>query len=222
MSIPRRTLTSPTRWKKILNTTYDELLRLGASDVWVFGSQAMSLHTKTRALASKDLDLIATGVDMGIVNQLCNALAKYSDGRHPNYQFQNTTYDDRPYPIFSISLRGQNERPFIIELFQTYLGYEVTRLTPYATFVSRWKNDFQTLTIEAIIGTRLAFRPPERISSFNAHRLNSFISSVQDQIDWNIVEAFAKDFQLELRIDENLKDLKRRKLKIIDSEKLSF
>ena len=180
MSLPRQTRTSPARWKKILVTTYAELQRLGASDVWVFGSQAMSLHMKTRALASKDLDLIATGTDLTMVRRLRDALSEYSTGNIPDYQFQSTSYEGRPYPVFSISVRAENQAPFVIELFQTFLGYEVSRLTPYATFVKRWKSDFQTLKIEALIATRLAFRPPERITAFNAGRLNLFIKSVGD------------------------------------------
>lgn len=223
MSLPRQIRTSPTKWKKILKTTYDELSGLGASDVLVFGSQAMSLHMKGRALASKDLDLITTGLEMRMVNQLCETLAMYSDRRPPDYELQNPLYDGKRNPLFSISLKTQNEKPFVIELFQTYQGLPVTRLTPYATFVSRWKNEYQTLTIEAVISTRLAYRLPERISSFNAHRLNAFIDSVQNQIDWKQVEVFAKDFQLEQRIDENLKELKKRhNIKIIGSDSLSF
>ena len=222
MSIPNETRTSVKRWKKILQLTYDELVKLGANDVWVFGSQAMSLHMKKRALASKDLDLLATGVSIRMIEQLCNALGKYSDGRPPNYEYQVSTYENRRYPVFSISLVARNERPFVIELFQTFLGYEVTRLTRYSTFVNRWKNQFQTLTIGGIVATRLAFRPPDRISSFNAHRLNGFIESVQDKFEWKDVEAFAKDFQLEGTINDNLRDLRRRKLRIIGSENLTF
>jgi len=209
-------------WMEILIATYNELCKLGASDVLVFGSQAMSMHLKkTMVLASKDIDLLATGVSTRMVNRLCGVLTKYSAGGPPNYQLQNSTCDDRRYPTFSISLRARDEKPFMIELFQTYLGHDVRRLTPYATFVTRWENEFQTLNIEAVICTRLAFRPPERISSFNAHRLNAFIKSVLDRIDWKIVEKFAKDFRLEQRIAENLKDLRRRKLSIIGSENLS-
>jgi len=207
---------------KILGTSYNRLLELGANDVWVFGSQAMSLHMKNRALASKDLDLIATGVDMKMVKQLRSTLAMYSDGRPPDFQLQNSTYDGREYPVFSISLLAQNERPFVIELFQTYLGYDVRRLTRYSVFVNRWGNQFQTLTVEAVIGTRLAFRRPEGISSLNARRLNAFIESVRSQFKWKNVEAFVRDFQLEQVIVENLRDLRRRNLKITDSEKLSF
>ncbi|MGI0069318.1 MAG: hypothetical protein ACREAN_03570, partial [Nitrosopumilaceae archaeon] len=129
----------------------------------------------------------------------------------------------RRNPVFSISLRAQSEKPFVVELFQTYLGFPITRLTPYATFVRRWKNDFQTLTIEAVIATRLAFRPPERITPLNADRLNRFIDSVARKVDWSKVDAFVKDFQLEQSIEENLKQLQERhNLKIKDSGKLSF
>ncbi len=114
MSIPRQVRTSPDRWKKILNATYDELDRLGASDVWVFGSQAMSLHMK-KTLASKDLDLIVTGIDITMVSHLCDTLAPYSDGRPPDYEFQNPMYDDRRNPIFSISMRAKNEKPFAVD-----------------------------------------------------------------------------------------------------------
>jgi hypothetical protein len=222
--MPRQTRTSPDRWKKILNATCDELSRLGASDVWVFGSQAMSLHMSERALASKDLDLLASGLSMKMVEQLCITLVRYSDGRRPNYSFQNPLYDGRSNPVFSISLKARNERPFVVELFQTYLGFPLTKLTPYATIVHRWNREFQTLTIEAVIATRLAFRPPERISPFNAARLNRFIQSVRSQkIDWRKVSTFAKDFQLEQRINENLEELARRhNLKIKGSDKLLF
>ena len=182
----------------------------------------MSLHVKTRPLASKDLDLIASGLTIKMVERLCVTLGRYSEARPPDYQYQNTTYETRPYPYFSISIRDREQGPFVIELFETYRGYDVRKLTPYATFVDRWNNRYQTLTIEGIIGTRLAFRPPERISALNAARLNNFIKSVKKEIDWKIVEGFAKDFSLEKTIRENLMDLHRRKLKITDSEKLSF
>ena len=110
--------------------TYNELVKLGVSDVWVFGSQAMSLHMKKKALASKDIDLLVTGVNLVMIEQLCNALAKYSDGRPPNYELHNFTHDDRRYPIFSVSLAAQNEKPLVIVLFQTFLGYNLTRLAP--------------------------------------------------------------------------------------------
>jgi hypothetical protein len=182
----------------------------------------MSLHMKTRPLASKDLDFIATGVTILMINQLCETLRKYSSGRPPDYEYRNTTYETRHYPFFSISIRDQKQGPFVIELFQTFRGYDVKKLTPYATFITRWDNTFQTLSIEGIIGTRLAFRRPEGISAFNARRLNNFIRSFRKEIDWKIVGAFVRDFQLEQTIRENLSDLHRRKLKILDVGKLAF
>ncbi|MDH2899780.1 MAG: hypothetical protein PXY39_02300 [archaeon] len=222
MSVLRQVRSPVSRWRKILAITYNELLRLGAGDVWVFGSQAMSLHMKKRALASKDLDLLASGLTMRMIEKLCNILAPLSNGRPPNYLLQNPMREQRRQPFFAISLSPTNERPFIIEIFQTYNGYDLTKLTPYAANVNRWGQEFQTLSIEAIIGTRLAFRPPERISKINADRLNRFIRSTRKQIDWAEVEKFARDFQLEQRIIENLKDVRRRNIKIVDSQRLGF
>jgi hypothetical protein len=177
---------------------------------------------KTRPLASKDLDLIATGVTIKMVDRLCEKLKEFSSGRPPDYQYQRATYETRPYPYFSISIRERQQGPFVIELFQTYRGYDVRRLTPYATYINRWNNTYQTLSIEGIIGTRLSFRLPEGISALNVRRLNNFIKATRKEINWKRVEAFVGDFQLEQIIRENLKDLSRRKLKILDSEKLSF
>lgn len=220
--ISRQARSPPKRWIELLDVTYDGLRTLGANDIWVFGSQAMSLHMKTRPLASKDLDLIATGVTNHIMDGLRELLLPYSSGRPPDYEYHNTTYETRSYPVYSISIIDRDQRPFIIELFGTYRGYDVRRLTPYATFVKKWKNTYQTLTIEGIIGTRLAFRQPEGISSLNAKRLNNFIGSVREEIHWDTVDAFVRDFQLEDVILKNLGGLHRRNLKITDSEKLSF
>ena len=119
-------------------------------------------------------------------------------------------------------LNEKDEKPFAIELFQTYNGHDLRELTPYARHVTRWKHELQTLSVEAIIGTRLAFRPPDRISSFNAERLNRFISSVRDKVDWSQVDKFARKFKLEHRIIENLNFLRQRGIEIIDASKLTF
>jgi len=221
MSLFRKTRTSVARWREILIPTYKELIRLGAGDVWVYGSQAMSLYMK-RPLASKDLDLLATGMTIEIVSSLCKSLDPLSKRRNPYFDFQNLEHEGEPNPVFSIYLNPPDEKPFAIELFQTYNGHDVRELTPFAQYVKRWGNEFQTLTIEAILGTRLAFRPPDRISAFNAERLNRFIRTLRDDIDWSKVEEFSKKFQLEGRITENLKILKKRGIRIMDSSKLSF
>ena len=214
----RQTRTSPLKWRKILKTTYDELLLLGANDVIVFGSQAMSMYLK-RALASKDLDLIATELTLGSVSRLCEKLAPYSDGRAPDYGFTNNKYDGRSNPVFSIYLKPKDNRPFVLELFQTYLGHDVRKLTPYVVF----RNRFQTLSREAIIGTRLAFRLPEGITPFNARRLNKFIEAFRTEIRWGEVTKFVRLFNMEERIAGNLKKLKEiHNIEILDSERLNF
>ena len=216
----RATRTSVTLWRKILLEVYNEPVRLGIGDVWVFGSQAMSLYMK-RPLASKDIDLLASGTTIDIVKSACGSLAHFSLGRAPYYDFQNLEHEGKPNPVFSIYLGPPNQRPLVIELFQTFEGNEIRRLTPYARIVKRWGTEFQTLSREAVIGTRLGFRSPERISKFNADRLNRFIES-QHQIDWGSVEKFAIDFGLKQRIKENLKDLKQHNIMIKGSNRLSF
>lgn len=217
----RQTRSTVARWKKLLIPTYNELIRVGAGDVWVYGSQAMSLYMK-RPFASKDLDLLASGMTIDIVKRLCDSLAVLSNQKKPYYQLLDFEHEGKSNPIFSIYLTAQNEKPFAIELFQTYNGNPVREPTPYAAYVKRWKNEFQTLTIEAIIATRLGFRPPDRITPFNAERLNLFIRTMRDQIDWRKVEEFAKKFQLEAKIAENLKALKRLGIEITDYRRLSF
>lgn len=217
----RETRSSVARWKEILIPAYRELVRLGVGDVWVFGSQAVSLYLP-RPLASKDLDLLASGMTIGIVETICAKLISFSGQKRPYYTLQNLEHNGRSNPVFSIYLSGQNEKPFAIEIFQTYNGHDLKRLTPYAAYLKRWGVEFQTLTVEAIIATRLAFRPPERISSFNAYRLNRFIQAFRRKVDWNKVEDFTRDFQLERTIDENLKHLAQYRIEIIDSRKLSF
>jgi hypothetical protein len=63
------------------------------------------------------------------------------------------------------------------------------RLTPFLTFKEKWGQWLQVPSSEAIIGTRLAFRPPERITPFNASRLNRFIQTL-GTVDWTEVNAF--------------------------------
>lgn len=198
---------------------YDSLLKGGSSDVLVFGSQAMSLYMK-RALSSKDLDLIASGVTLRRIEKVAQSLEEYT-GQRPKYSYFVGSYEGRKYPVFSIYLQRVGEKPFVIEVFETYLGYELRRLTPYVTFVKRGDHSFQTLCLEAIIATRLAFRPPERITAFNARRLNNFIEGNRQNIDWRLVNKFAHDFKIENVIRENLTVLlKKNNLKILGQEKL--
>ncbi len=221
MSDFRQTRSSVTRWKEILIPTYRELINVGVGDVWVFGSQAMSLYMD-RPLASKDLDLLASGMSMQILNRLCEILSPLSPQKKPYFSFQNPEHEGTPNPVFSVYLVDHAGKPFAVELFQTYNGHDLRELTPYANLVERWDNSFQTLSVEAIIATRLAFRPPDRITPFNAERLNRFVRTVRKKIDWNKVERFAVKFELEDRIAKNLKLLRQRRIAILDSTKLSF
>jgi hypothetical protein len=221
MSDFRETRTSVASWNRILIPTYKELIGLGAGGVWVYGSQAMSLYMK-RPFASRDLDFLVSGLTLDMVRAVCKTLAPLSGQRAPYFDFKNPEHDGKPNPVFGIYLNAQDEKPFALELFQTYNAQNIRELTPYAEFVSRWKSEFQTLSVEAIIGTRLGFRPPERITPFNAQRLNLFIKTVRDRIVWSKVEEFAKKFHLEERINENLIHLRRKKIQIIDCDKLSF
>jgi hypothetical protein len=217
----RATRSSVERWREILIPTYDELLRLGAGDVWVYGSQAMSLYMK-RPFASRDLDLLVTGVGTRMIEKLCKTLASLTDQKAPTYYFKKPEHEGKPNPVFGIYLHASGERPFAIELFQTYNGHDVRELTPYSNYVKRWNKEFQTLSIEAIIGTQLSFRPPDRISAFNAQRLNLFLKTVKRKIDWIKVEEFARRFHLEAMIDANLKVLKGQGVTILDSDKLAL
>lgn len=97
----RETRVPVDRWKEILIPTYDELLKLGAGDVWVYGSQAMSLYMK-RALASGELDLLTSGMTMSIVKKLCKALEPFSSQKNPYFSYQNPGHDGKPNPVFSV------------------------------------------------------------------------------------------------------------------------
>ena len=147
-----------------------------ANDVILFGSQALSVYAR-RSLASKDLDLIVPGITIGILEACRTELAKISE-RRPEYDFHVGEYLGRRYPVAHIYVKHSSGYPLVVEFFQTFLGYETTKLTPFITFKEKWGLPVQVLTPEAIIGTRLAFRPPERITPFNAARLSRFIRTM--------------------------------------------
>ena len=218
----RQARTSPSEWKKILVTVYGALRDFGASDLIVFGSQAMSLQM-TRAVASKDLDLIATDVNLEAVRKIAKMLQSTFSYTVANYSYNVGSYDGREYPVFSIYLTHSLGKPFVIEIFQTFLGHDVRKLTPYDAFKDRWGINMQTLGIEAIIGARLAFRPPEGITPFNARRLNSFINDVKTKIRWPIVNKFIIDFDMGERIAHNLETLrKKHNISISGTERLKI
>jgi hypothetical protein len=205
MKVPR----SPARvWIDVLRRIMPVLAASEANDVVLFGSQAMSVYTP-RALASKDLDLIVPGVTVSILEKLCVELAGPDSGR-PEYDFMVGEYSGRRYPLGHIYLKHAYQHPLVVEFFQTFLGFETRRLTPFLTLKERWGMRFQVLTPEAIVGSRLSFRPPERITPFNARRLARFISSMGEEIDWSEVVSFMDAFDLRGVAIDNLRELKSR------------
>jgi hypothetical protein len=219
--IPRAQRTSPSAWRKILFVVHGSLMDSHASDIILFGSQAMSVYMK-RALASKDLDLIVTGIGMTSLSDITESLRKFSRSEQlPTYDYGVTQYEGREYPVSHVYFKPKDKKPFVIELFHTFLGYEVRRLTPYVTFRECWGKNFQVPTLEAVIGTRIAFRPPERITVFNARRINRLVKENRRHIDWMMVKEFIHDFQLQKIVSDNLAELKKRhNISILDSSKL--
>ena len=201
--------TSPDEWRKILFVVYDSLIEAQASDVMLFGSQLMSVYTK-RAFASKDLDLIVGGIGMRSLNRVTSDLGKFLQSQQlPTFDYQVTQYEGREYPVSHIYLKPLGKKPFVVELFHTFLGHEIRKLTPYIIFRKVWGREFEVLTLEGVIATRLAFRPPERITPFNARRLNRLIEQNQRKINWAEVREFINYFGLQKIVAENLVELKK-------------
>ncbi len=188
------------------------------NDVILFGSQAMSVYME-RALASKDIDLIAPAVTINTLEKLCDELTQIANQR-PTYDYQVSEYLGRRYPVSHIYLKHKSGFPFAIEFFENFLGYESTKLTPFLTFKQKWGLWLQVPSPEAIIGTRLAFRPPERITPFNASRLNRFTKTL-GKVDWSEVNAFIDAFELRTTIRENLAALSSKQISITGSSKIT-
>ena len=189
-----------------------------ANDVILFGSQAMSVYTR-RALASKDLDLIVPGITIGILERCCEELSRVAE-RRPDYDFHVGEYLGRSYPVGHIYLRHRSGYPLVVEFFQTFLGYESRMLTRFLTFRERWGTRVQVLTPEAIIGARLSFRPPERITPFNAMRLSRFIRTMGGGIDWAKVNSFIDTFGLRDIARENIDELRSKQISIPGTSKI--
>lgn len=214
-----RTTRSPAKvWIDTYGRTMSVLSKSDANDVILFGSQAMSVYTK-RALASKDLDLIVPGITLSILEECCDELAKAAE-RRPNYDFAVGEYLGRRYPVGHIYLRHNSGYPLVVEFFQTFLGYESRMLTHFLTFKEKWGMRAQVLTPEAIIGARLSFRPPERITPFNAMRLSRFIRTMGRRIDWSKVNSFIDAFGLRDVAKENIAELSSKHISIPGSSKV--
>ena len=203
-------------WIAILQKIMPVLTNSNMNDTILFGSQAMSVYMK-RALASKDIDLITPGMTETTLEVICKVVTPISTQK-PNYDHVVGDYCERRYPVSHIYLRHTSGFPFVIEFFENFLGYESTRLDPFLNLEQKWEMNFQVLLPAAIIGTRLAFRPPERISPFNALRLNRFIKNVK-RVDWTTVNNFIDAFDLRSTVTQNLAALKSKKISITGTTK---
>ncbi|MDE1858207.1 MAG: hypothetical protein KGI26_03960 [Thaumarchaeota archaeon] len=193
-------------WAAALAKIASALSESEANDFVVFGSQAMSVWME-RALPSKDLDLVVPGVSPRVLELVRGALGR------PEYDFGVFDYEGRDYPVGHFYLRHADGTPLVVELFQTFLGFDARRLTPYLTFRERWGMRLQVMVPEAVVATRLSFRPPERITPFNAARLSRFVRGV-GKVDWKIVNAFLDDFGLREVALENLRHLRAKRIAI--------
>jgi hypothetical protein len=204
---------------ELLQKITSVLAESDANDVILFGSQAVSVYMQ-RALASKDIDLIVPGITISVLEKLCDKLTQIR-GKRPAYDYLVGEYLGRRYPIGHIYLKHESGFPFVVEFFQNFLGYESSRLTPFLTIKEKWGLWLQVPSPEAIIGIRLAFRPPERISPFNASRLNRFIRTVRT-VDWSEVNAFIDTFGLRTIITENLAELSSKQISITGSSRINL
>ncbi len=198
-------------WIEVLKRIMPALTQSNVTDMILFGSQAMSTYME-RALASKDIDLIAPGMTESTLEKVSQEVTRISTQK-PSYDHVVSDYSGRRYPVSHVYLKHRSGFPFAIEFFDNFLGYESTRLNPFLNLEDKWGLKLQVPIPEAIIATRLAFRPPERISPFNATRLNRFIRHVR-KVDWMTVNAFIDAFNLRTTITENLTILKSKQITI--------
>src|SRR3990172_6553196 len=131
-----------------------------------------------------------------------------------------SVYMERALASKDIDLKHKSGFPFVLEFFQNFLGYKSMKLTPFLTFKEKWGLWLQVPSPEAIIGTRLAFRPPERMTPFNSSRLNRFIQKL-GTVDWSEVNAFIDTFGLRTIVRENLAALSSKQISITGSSKIT-
>jgi predicted nucleotidyltransferase len=204
-------------WIDVLRRITPILTESHVTDMILFGSQAMSAYME-RALASEDIDLIAPGIRPNTLEKTRDELKQIA-AQTPTYDHLVSEYAGRPYPVSHIYLKHMSGYPFVIEFFENFLGYESTRLNSFLTLKNKWGLELQVLLPEAIIATRLAFRPPERVSRFNASRLNRFIKHIR-HVDWKIVNAFIDAFELRTVVAENLAELRAKRISINGTSKI--
>lgn len=178
----------------------------------------MSVYSP-RALASKDIDLIVPGITLSVLEKVRDSLEKEAK-EMPTFDLHVSDYMGRRYPVGHVYMRHGDGFPVVIEFFQTFLGYDAARLAPFLTFRRKWGLRVQVLTPEAIVGTRLAFRPPERITAFNAQRLDRFVRVLGSAISWRKVDEFIDAFGLRALVEDNLAALRSKRISIAGSRKI--
>ena len=204
-------------WIDVLTRITPILAESHVTDMILFGSQAMSAYME-RALASKDIDFIVPGMTPNTLEKTRDELKQIA-AQTPTYDHVVGEYAGRTYPVSHIYLKHMSGFPFVIEFFENFLGYESNRLNPFLTLKNKWGLELQVLLPEAIIATRLAFRPPQRVSPSNASRLNRFIKHIGN-VDWRMVNAFIDAFELRTVVGENLAGLRAKRISINGASKI--
>ena len=163
----------------------------------------MSVHMPN-PLRSKDLDLLSSQVSFRQMEELVYKLTAIKEVEHKTTTALARPFEDRKITIYAIELRVSG-KPFFIEVFDKILdGRPPSILTPYVEQTKRWNLDLWSPTREAVVVLRLAFRPPEGITRFNATRLNSFIKANRRSLDFKQAANIVREWRIEKWIENNL------------------
>ncbi len=220
MKRPIEIRTPPHDWQRVLQATYPFLRQQGIGDLLLFGSQALSVYTKT-PLRSKDLDLVSSQFGPQHHQALRDHLAK-----NPDFQVRSTTIQSKPLSAgemktYSIELRLHN-RPFFIEVFDKILdGKPPGLLTPQVQTMRKWDLDLWVPSPNAVVALRLSFRPPEGMSRLNASRLNIFIKNQRRRLDFKQIGRLIQQWGMAHVVEANLDQLrKKHRFKILYQEEI--
>jgi len=217
---PREIRAAPKEWVPLLRVAYSFLRGQGIGDLLLYGSQAMSVYMKN-PLRSKDLDLVSSQVSLRQMDALADKFSEINEVQYKATTAQTRKFDDRKMTTYAIELRV-NGKPFFVEVFDRILdGRPPSILQPYVVPTERWTLDLWSLTREAIVALRLAFRQPEGITRLNATRLNSFIQENRRALDFERVAKIVREWGIENWVEANLIQLYRRnRVRILNDSKM--
>ena len=220
MKRPKEIRTAPKDWISLLRVSYQFLQEQGISDLLLYGSQAMSVYMKN-PLRSKDLDLLSSQVSFRQMNELANKLSEIREVEYKTTTAQTRPFENRTMTTYAIELRVRG-KPFFIEIFDKILdGRPPSILLPYAESIKHWYLDFWSPTREAVVVLRLAFRPPEGITRFNATRLNSFIRANRRSLNFKQVTNIIKEWGIASCVENNLIQLyQRNRMRILGDSRI--